>query len=328
VADPSGRHRHLSSVRDPGRMIEEGSLDHGGGRIHWETHGRSDGKPAVVLHGGPGSGCTRWHPTLFDLQKYRVVLFDQRNCGRSTPHASEPDIDLSTNTTHNLVADIEMLRENLGIERWLVWGGSWGSTLALAYAETHPDRVTEMILWGITTGRRSEADWLFRGGLAPLFPEQWAQLRAGVPEAADDADVVGAYARLLFDPDPDVRARAAHGWCLWESATPDWPPKTGLASRYRDADFALAFARLVTHYVRNDLFLEDGVLLRNAGLLADIPGILINGRFDLQAPLGNAWALHEVWPRSELVVVDDAGHAADAIEGELRAASERFADAS
>jgi len=328
VADPSGRHRHLSSVRDPGRMIEEGSLDHGGGRIHWETHGRPDGKPVVVLHGGPGSGCTRWHPTLFDLEKYRVVLFDQRNCGRSTPHASEPDIDLSTNTTHNLVADIEMLRENLGIERWLVWGGSWGSTLALAYAETHPDRVTEMILWGITTGRRSEADWLFRGGLAPLFPEQWAQLRAGVPEAADDADVVGAYARLLFDPDPDVRARAAHGWCLWESATPDWPPKTGLASRYRDADFALAFARLVTHYVRNDLFLEDEVLLRNAGLLAGIPGILINGRFDLQAPLGNAWALHEVWPRSELVVVDDAGHAADAIEGELRAASERFADAS
>ena len=328
MADPSGRHRHLSSVRDPGRMIEEGSLDHGGGRIHWETHGRPDGKPVVVLHGGPGSGCTRWHPTLFDLEKYRVVLFDQRNCGRSTPHASEPDIDLSTNTTHNLVADIEMLRENLGIERWLVWGGSWGSTLALAYAETHPDRVTEMILWGITTGRRSEADWLFRGGLAPLFPEQWAQLRAGVPEAADDADVVGAYARLLFDPDPDVRARAAHGWCLWESATPDWPPKTGLASRYRDADFALAFARLVTHYVRNDLFLEDEVLLRNAGLLAGIPGILINGRFDLQAPLGNAWALHEVWPRSELVVVDDAGHAADAIEGELRAASERFADAS
>ena len=328
MADPSGRHRHLSSVRDPGRMIEEGSLDHGGGRIHWETHGRPDGKPVVVLHGGPGSGCTRWHPTLFDLEKYRVVLFDQRNCGRSTPHASEPDIDLSTNTTHNLVADIEMLRENLGIERWLVWGGSWGSTLALAYAETHPDRVTEMILWGITTGRRSEADWLFRGGLAPLFPEQWAQLRAGVPEAADDADVVGAYARLLFDPDPDVRARAAHGWCLWESATPDWPPKTGLASRYRDADFALAFARLVTHYVRNDLFLEDEVLLRNAGLLAGIPGILINGRFDLQAPLGNAWALHEVWPRSELVVVDDAEHAADAIEGELRAASERFADAS
>jgi proline iminopeptidase len=297
-------------------------------RVYWESVGSRAGKPAVVLHGGPGSGCTPWHPTLFDLSKYRVVLFDQRNCGRSIPHASEPDIDLSANTTQNLVGDIEMLREHLGIERWLVWGGSWGSTLALAYAEAHPDHVTGMILWGITTGRRSEADWPFRGGLAPLFPEQWAQLRGGVPEAEDDADVVDAYARLLFDPDPGVRARAAHDWCMWESATPDWPPKTGLASRYRDPDFALAFARLVTHYVRNDLFLEDGVLLRNAGALAGIPGTLINGRFDLQAPLGNAYALREAWPTSELVVVDEAGHAADAIEGELRAASERFAEAS
>jgi proline iminopeptidase len=297
-------------------------------RVYWESVGNRAGKPAVVLHGGPGSGCTPWHPTLFDLQKYRVVLFDQRNCGRSTPHASEPDIDLSANTTQNLVADIELLREHLGIDRWLVWGGSWGSTLALAYAEAHPDHVTEMILWGITTGRRSEADWLFRGGLASLFPEQWAQLRAGVPEAEDDTDVVDAYARLLFDSDPEVRARAAHDWCMWESATPDWPPKPGLASRYHDPDFALAFARLVTHYVRNDFFLEDGVLLRNAGALAGMPSTLINGRFDLQAPLGNAYALREAWPTSELVVVDEAGHAADAIEGELRAASERFADAS
>ena len=162
-----------------------------------------------------------------------------------------------------------------------MWGGSWGSTLALAYAEAHPDRVTEMILWGITTGRRSEADWLFRGGVAPLFPEQWARLRRGVPDAREDVDVVDAYARLLFDPDPEVRARAAHDWCMWESATPDWPPGTGLASRYRDPEFALAFARLVTHYVRNDEFLEDGVLLRNAGELADIPGILIERAFRL-----------------------------------------------
>ena len=287
---------------------------------------RPDGKPALVLHGGPGSGCTPWHRTLFDPAEYRVVLFDQRNCGRSTPHASEPDIDLSANTTQNLIADIELLRNHLEIERWLVWGGSWGSTLALAYAEAHPDRVTEMILWGITTGRRSEADWLFRGGVAPLFPEQWARLRRGVPDVREDVDVVDAYARLLFDPDPEVRARAAHDWCMWESATPDWPPGTGLASRYRDPEFALAFARLVTHYVRNDEFLEDGVLLRNAGELADIPGILINGRFDLQAPLGNAWTLHEVWPRSELVVVDEAGHApGEAVERELIRASDRFA---
>jgi proline iminopeptidase len=296
-------------------------------RIYWEANGSSDGKPALVLHGGPGSGCTPWHRRLFDSHAYRVVLFDQRNCGRSTPHASEPDIDLSTNTTQNLIADIELLRIHLGIERWLVWGGSWGSTLALAYAEGHPHRVSEIILSGVTTGRRSECDWVFRGGVAPLFPEQWERLRAGVPDVQDDPDVVDAYARLLFDPDPEVRARAAHEWCLWESATPAWPPTTGLASRYRDPDFALAFARLVTHYVQNDLFLEDGVLLRNADVLAGIPGILINGRFDLQAPLGNAWALHQAWPGSELVIVDDAGHAGDeeAIERELIRASDRFA---
>jgi proline iminopeptidase len=311
-----------------GEPIESGYLElEDGDRVYWETCGNPDGKPAVVLHGGPGSGCTPWHRTMFDPATYRVVLFDQRNCGRSTPHASQPEVDLSANTTQNLVSDIEALREHLGIGSWLVWGGSWGCTLALAYAEAHPDRVTEMILWGVTTGRRSETDWLFRGGVAPLFPEQWERLRAGVPDAHDDAGVVDAYARLLFDPDPDVRARAALDWCTWESATPDWPPKAGLASRYLDPDFVLAFARLVTHYERNDLFLEDGVLLRNTGVLEGIPSVLINGRFDLQAPLGNAWALHRAWPGSELVVVDDAGHAADdeAITRELIRASDRFA---
>ena len=309
------------------QRIEHGFLEVDGEQIYRETWGSAGGRPAIVIHGGPGSGCTPWHRTLFDPEKYRLVLFDQRNCGRSTPHASEPDIDLSTNTTQNLIADIELVRTHLGIDRWLVWGGSWGSALALAYAEAHPHRVTQMILWGVTTGRRSEVDWLFRGGLAPLLPEQWARLRAGVPDVRDDADVVDAYARLLFDPDPDARARAAHEWCIWESATLDWPPKVGLAPRYRDPNFALAFARLVTHYVRNDFFLEDGALLRNAAVLADIPGILINGRFDLQAPLGNAWTLHKAWPRSELVVVDGAGHAADheAIEHELIHASDRLA---
>ena len=197
------------------------------------------------------------------------------------------------------------------MERWLVFGGSWGSTLSLAYAEAHPDRVSEMVLWGITTGRRAEADWLFRGGVAPLFPEQWERLCAGVPASDRDGDIVEAYARMLHDPDPAVRRRAALDWCTWESATPDWPPTPGLDSRYTDPDFALAFARLVTHYVRHDEFLEDGMLLRDAGVLADIPGTLVNGRFDLQAPIANAWALHQVWPRAELVIVDDAGHAAD-----------------
>ena len=206
-------------------------------------------------------------------------------------------------------------------------GGSWGSTLALAYAETHPDRVSEIVLWGVTTGRRSEADWWFRGGVAPLFPEQWERLRAGVPEAERDEDIVEAYSRMLHDPDPEVRRRAALAWCTWESATPEWPPTPGLDERFEDPDFALAFARLVTHYVRHDLFLEDGILLRNAHLLADIPGVLVHGRFDLQAPIGNAWELHRVWPSADLVIVENAGHAGDTpgLTAELVRATDRFA---
>src|SRR6266542_7116496 len=216
-------------------------------RLFWETSGNPRGKPAIVVHGGPGSGSTTWDRRLFDPTAYRVVLFDQRGCGRSTPRASEPDIDLTSNTTQNLIADMELLREHLDVDRWLVFGGSWGSTLALAYAETHPDRVTEMILWGVTTGRRAEADWLFRGGVAVLFPEQWERLCTAVPAAERDGDIVEAYSRMLHDPDPDVRRRAALAWCTWESATPEWPPTTSLAERYADPDFALAFARLVTH---------------------------------------------------------------------------------
>jgi len=311
----------------PIEPFDTGTLDVGDGHtIFYESCGAPEGRAAVVLHGGPGSGCTPWHRRLFDPASYRVVLFDQRGCGRSRPLASEPDADLSTNTTQHLVADIERLGEHLGIERWLVLGGSWGSTLALAYAEAHPERVDAIVLWGVTTGRRSEADWLFRDGLAPLFPQQWEARLESLPPAERDGDVVAAYARLLFDPDPGVRRRAALAWCMWESATPDWPPRTGLASRFTDEQFALGFARLVTHYIDHDAFLEDGVLLRNIGSLAEIPGVLINGRHDLQAPLGNAWVLHRAWPRAELIVVDDAGHAGDVdgITNELIRATDRF----
>ncbi len=288
-----------------------GLLDAGRGNlVYWETCGNPRGKPAVILHGGPGSGCTPWHRRLFDPAAYRLALFDQRNCGRSTPHAAEPDTDLASNTTADLIADMERLRRHLGIDRWLVLGGSWGSTLALAYAETYPERVTEMVLFGVTTGRRKELDWLFRGGVAVLFPEQWDRLRSSLPAAERDGDIVEGYHRLLNNPDPAVRRRAAEAWCLWESATPAWPPLTGLAERFTDPRFALGFARLVTHYVRANAWLEDGSLLRGAGVLAGIPGILVNGRFDLQAPLANAWELRRAWPRAELVVVDDAGHAA------------------
>ena len=296
--------------------------------VYWEICGNPNGKPALVVHGGPGSGCTPWHRRLFDPAKYRIVLFDQRNCGRSRPHASAPETDLSANTTDNLIADIERLRAHLGVSRWLVLGGSWGSALALAYAERFLDHVTELVLFGVTTGRREEGDWLFRDGLGRFFPEAWERRRAAVPISARDDDIVEAYHRLLFDPDPAVRERAAHAWCLWESATPDWPPAPGLAPRFRDAAFALAFARIVTHYARHDAWLGDGRVLRDAHTLANIPGVLINGRFDFQAPLATAWELHQRWPRSELIVVDDAGHAADhrGITQQLIRATDRFAN--
>jgi proline iminopeptidase len=307
---------------------ERGMLHVGDGdAVYWETCGYPDGKPALVVHGGPGSGCTPWHRRLFDPSVYRIVLFDQRSCGRSRPHASEPQIDLGNNTTANLVADIEMLRRRLDVDRWLVLGGSWGSVLALAYAEGHPDAVSEMVLWGVATGRRREFDWLFRGGAAIFFPEEWHRLCEALPNHKRTADVVEAYSDLLFDPRPEVRARAALEWCMWESATPAWPPSSGLAKRFRDPDFALAFARLVTHYVRHDAWLEDGILLRRADALARIPAVLVQGRFDFQAPLGSAWELHRAWPGADLVVFEDAGHdpGDEAIAEELVGATSRFA---
>jgi proline iminopeptidase len=231
-------------------------------------------------------------------------LLDQRQCGRSRPHASDISTDLSSNTTQHLLRDIEALREALQIERWLVVGGSWGSVLALAYAELHPDRVSEMVLFGVTSGRGSELDWLFRGGLSRFFPQQWERLVANVPSG----DVPSGYARLLEDP--ATRRHAAEEWCRWESATPHWPPRDGLDARFQDPDYAMCFARIVTHYVSHDLFLVDDQILRGAGALASIPGVLVHGRFDFQSPLQNAWDLHRAWPRSELIVVDDAGHAA------------------
>ncbi|MGH2632676.1 MAG: prolyl aminopeptidase, partial [Tepidiformaceae bacterium] len=283
---------------------DHGMLDVGDGNLlYWEVCGNPEGKPAVVLHGGPGSGCTPWHRRLFDPSIYRVALFDQRNCGRSTPNASMPGTDLATNTTANQVADIERLREWLGVDRWLVLGGSWGSVLALAYAEVHPQRVTEMVLFGVSTGRYAELDWLFRGGVALFFPQQWEQLLAALPPGERDGDVVAAYNRLLNDPDTAVCQRAANAWCLWESATPSWPPTEGMAPRFQDPAFALSFARIVTHYIRHNQWLTDSQLLEGARALANIPGILVNGRFDFQGPIGNAWALKQAWPRAELVIV-------------------------
>lgn len=308
---------------------DRGMLDVGDGDlVYWEACGDPNGKPAVVVHGGPGSGCIPWHRQLFDPASYRVILFDQRNCGRSTPHASATGIDLRNNTTLNLVEDMERLRAHLRVDRWVVTGGSWGSALSLAYAENHPERVTGMILWGVNSARRAEFDWLFRGGLGVFFPQAWRRLVDAVPVDLRDLDIVDAYARMLFDPDPAVRQAAAYEWCLWESATPGWPPTEDLDERYEDPAFALAFARLVTHYLRHDAWLADDVLLRDIGTLAGVRAVLVQGRFDLQAPLGSAWDVHRGWSTSDLVVVPDAGHDAGApgIESEIVRATDRFRD--
>ena len=319
----------MSAIYPASEPYDHGWLDVGDGhRVYWETCGQPAGKPALVVHGGPGSGCTPWQRRLFDPERYRIVLFDQRGCGRSTPHAGQPVVDLSANTTPHLLDDMERLRQHLGIERWLLLGGSWGSTLALAYAERYPAHTSELILFGVTTGRREEFDWTFRGaGLAWLFPVQWDRLLRGLPPDLREGDVVEGYARLLQDPDPRVHQPAAEAWCRWESASPAWPPtEEEMAPRFTDPDYRLAFARIVTHYVRHNGWIDGGSLLPGTDALAGSPGVLVHGRYDLQAPLANAWLLAQRWPRADLVVINEAGHTPEAqVTAALIAASDRFA---
>ncbi|MFI5615061.1 prolyl aminopeptidase [Amycolatopsis sp. NPDC051903] len=304
---------------------ESGMLEVGDGHsLYWEVSGNPNGKPAVALHGGPGSGSSPRYRSLFDPNRYRVVVFDQRNSGHSTPSATDPVVDLSTNTTQHLVADIEALRVHLGIERWLVEGGSWGVTLALAYAQAHPERVTELVLAAVTNGNRSETDWITRD-MGRVFPREWERFRDGVPAAERDGDLSAAYSRLLHDPDPDVRAEAARGWCEWEdthmSLAPDAAPSLSVA----DPAFQLAIARIVTHYWSHGCFLDEGQILRDIERLHGIPAVLIHGRYDVSGPLGTAWALHRAWPGSELVVLDDTGHGGGSMTAAIIAATDRFA---
>ncbi len=302
---------------------EHGLLDVGDGhRVYWETCGNPAGKPALVLHGGPGSGCTPGPRRAFDPAAYRVVLFDQRGCGRSLPHAGATADALIGNTTDHLVADIERLREHLGIDRWLLFGGSWGSVLGLVYAERHPERVAEMVLMGIATGRRAETDLLTRG-LGRLFPEAWRSFREGVPATARDGDLAAAYARLLVDPDPAVCDRAARAWTAWEDAIiPNTPP----SPRFADPAYRLAFARIVTHFWSHGSWLDEGSVLRDAGTLAGIPAVLVQGVLDLGNLLGTPWELARAWPGAELVLIDDAGHnTTDGMRQALVAATDRFA---
>lgn len=304
---------------------KHGMLDVGDGQLlYWEVCGNPAGKPVVVLHGGPGSGCSPSLRQLFDPRAYRVVLFDQRGAGRSLPHASEHGTDLSVNTTDHLVGDVELLREHLGIPRWQVFGVSWGATLALVYAQRYPDHVTEIVLGAVTVTCPSDIDWRYHG-LRRFFPAQWEAFAAGVPDGGRHGDLVEAYARMLGHADPAIRAAAARAWCAWESAAVSLEIGGVPDAHDDDPRFRMAFARLVTHYFRHGAWLADGQLLRDAHLLAGIPGILVHGRLDLGSPPATAWDLAQAWPGSELILVAGGGHSD--LGEHLAEATDRFATA-
>jgi proline iminopeptidase len=290
---------------------DSGLLEVGDGQsIYWEQSGNPHGKPAVFLHGGPGGESGPKHRRLFDPERYRIVLLDQRGSGRSLPHASDPAADLGTNTTWHLVADLERLREHLGIDRWLVLGGSWGSALALAYAETHPERVTELVLRGIFTLRKRELDWFYEaGGADQVYPDEWEGFLA--PVRNESGSLIQAYHRLLTDEDPAVHGPAAVAWATWEASTITLLRRPDVVSVFADPHYATAFARIENHYFVNHGWFDEGQLIRDAGRLKDIPGVIVQGRYDVCTPPATAWDLHRAWPEAQLVMVPDAGHAFD-----------------
>lgn len=289
--------------------------------IHYEQCGNPFGQPVVVLHGGPGGGKKPDDRRYFDPAHYRVVLFDQRGCGMSQPHA-----ELHENTTWDLVADIELLRLHLGIDRWQVFGGSWGSALALAYAETHPDRVTGLVMRGIFTLRRMELEWFYQGGADALYPDAWEKYVSVIPEDERD-ELIAAFYRRLTSDDENVRLAAARAWSTWEGGTLSLHADPGRVADFADATFALAFARIECHYFVNGGFFDtDAWLIENASRIRHIPGVIVQGRYDVVTPMTTAWALHKAWPEADLRVVQDAGHAGSepGIVDELVRATDRF----
>ncbi|WP_433351164.1 prolyl aminopeptidase [Microtetraspora malaysiensis] len=283
------------------------NVDHGN-QIYWEVCGNPEGKPVVMVHGGPGGGCTADHRRQFDPEAYRIVLFDQRNCGRSLPHASDPAVSLEDNTTGNLVADMERLRELLGIDRWMVFGGSWGSALSLAYAQTHPDRVSELVLRGVFTLRPFELRWFYQEGASMVYPDLWESYVAPIPED-ERGDLIAAFHRRLNDPDPAVRIPAARAWSVWEGSTITLRRDPSIVAKHADDDYAVAFARIECHYFVNGGFFPEGQLIRNVDRIRHIPCVIVQGRYDMCTPAVTAWDLHRAWPESELHIADDAGHA-------------------
>lgn len=294
----------LRTLYPPLEPYAQGMLDVGDGhRVYWERCGTPGAMPAVFLHGGPGGGCSPDHRRLFDAARYDVLLFDQRGCGRSTPYAC-----LDANTTWHLVADTERLRALAGVDQWLVFGGSWGSTLALAYAQAHPAQVSALVLRGIYTLSQAELDWYYRFGVSEMFPDKWAAFMAPL-DAGGRTDPLGAYHALLTGEDEAAKLTAAKAWTIWEGETITLLPDEAHAAPFRDPHYALAFARIETHYFINRGWLEEGQLIREAGRLRGIPGVIVHGRYDMPCPARHAFALHAAWPEAEFHLIEGAGHA-------------------
>jgi proline iminopeptidase len=312
----------LRSLYPPIEPYHTAMLDVGDGHsIYYERVGTPGAKPAVFLHGGPGGGLSPDHRRLFDPALYEVLLFDQRGCGRSTPHAG-----IEANTTWHLVADIERLRAIAGVEKWLVFGGSWGSTLALAYAQTHPARVSELILRGVYTVTKAELAWYYQFGVSEMFPDKWERFQAPIPQA-ERHDMIAAYRKRLTSDNTAVQVEAAKAWTLWEGETITLLPNPAFSASYSEDHFALAFARLENHYFVHHCWLEDGQLLRNANRLRGIPGVIVHGRYDMPCPARYAYALHQAWPEADFHLIEGAGHAwtEPGILDQLIRATDRFA---
>lgn len=293
-----------------------------GNKIYWEASGNPKGKPALYLHGGPGSGIMSGYRRHFDPENFLIVSFEQRGCGRSRPLVTDPDANLSTNTTTALLSDIEELGRHLGVESWLLCGVSWGTTLALAYAQAHPDRVTEIVLMAVTTTTRFEVDWVTEQ-MRRIFPREWDQFAAAA-RTQPGQRLIDAYYERITHPDRQVRESAASAWCAWEDVHISLDPKHRPSPRYRDPQFRLLFATLVIHYWKHAAFLSGDGILANMRRISHIPGVLIHGRWDVSSPLETAWELHKAWPASELVVVDVDGHGGETMVDELTRAIARF----
>jgi proline iminopeptidase len=297
-----------------------------GSGMYWEASGNPKGKPALYLHGGPGSGMQTWYRQHFDPERYLIVSFDQRGCGRSRPLVTDPDYDLGTNTTQALLADIEQLREHLGIERWLLAGVSWGTTLGLAYTQAYPERVSEIVLAAVTNTSRAEVTWITET-IGCIFPEAWAEFEQTANRTAGQS-LIDAYYRLIRHPDRRTRELAAEAWCKWEDVLVSLNPQAQPSARFADPDFRMIFATLVIHYWANAAFLDGQEILQNMKRIAHLPGVLIHGRLDVSGPLQTAWQLHQRWSKSRLIVVETEGHGGAVMWNEFGKAIANFLPAS